>query len=131
VANQLSGNIGQYDIAANGALSPKTPPTVAAGTSTSAITVSPDGNSVYATNAGMTGLVRQYDVAANGTLSPKTPETLPTGERTRSGSTSPPTETAHTSRTRPAASPSTTLPSTASSLRSRSATRRPTRPDAQ
>jgi len=73
-------SISQYDVGANGTLSPKSPPTVAAGTTPTALALSPDGKSAYVSNLdGPTanGTISQYDVAADGTLSPKTPAEVP------------------------------------------------------
>jgi DNA-binding beta-propeller fold protein YncE len=62
--------IGQYDVGANGALTPKTPATVPSGGFNIGIAVSPDGSSAYVTDY-MADSVRQFDIAADGTLSPK------------------------------------------------------------
>ena len=68
--------VSQYDVnPLSGALSPKTPPSVAAGPGPEGITVTPDGTSAYATN--IDGTVSQYSVdLASGALSPKTPATV-------------------------------------------------------
>ena len=71
--------VSQFDVGAGGALSPKSPPTVAAGTFPSGVAVSPDGGSVYVTNGGSDS-VSQYDVDAGGALSPKNPATVATGD---------------------------------------------------
>jgi DNA-binding beta-propeller fold protein YncE len=60
----------QFDVGADGTLSPKNPPSVAAGEGPASIVVSPDGRSAYVTNSGSDN-VSQFDVAANGVLSPK------------------------------------------------------------
>jgi YVTN family beta-propeller protein len=60
----------QFDVGAGGTLSPKSPPTVAAGEHAESVAVSPDGKSVYVTNSG-SDTVSQYAVAANGALSLK------------------------------------------------------------
>ena len=77
VANPGSDNVSQYDVAANGALSPKSPATVAAGDYTLGIAVSPDGDSAYVTNSDAS-TIGQYDIGANGELSPKATATIPT-----------------------------------------------------
>ena len=67
----------QFNVAANGALSPKNPPVVAAGDANS-MAVSPDGRSAYVAlqGTGAAGQIAQYNVAANGTLTPKSPATF-------------------------------------------------------
>ena len=79
VANVSSGSVSQYDIGAGGALSPKNPATVAAGTFPNGVAVSPDGGSVYVTNIGDDS-VSQYDIGAGGALSPKNPATVAAGD---------------------------------------------------
>jgi DNA-binding beta-propeller fold protein YncE len=80
--------ISQYSIGAGGALSPLSPPTVSAGPSNlagpTAIAVSPDGKSAYATCIVTTdtsvSAVCQYNVdPLTGALSPKTPLTVAAG----------------------------------------------------
>jgi DNA-binding beta-propeller fold protein YncE len=78
VANHDSNNVSQYDVGAGGALTPKSPATVPAGTGPVGVAVSPDGRSVYVTND-FSGNVSQYDIGAAGELSPKTPPTVPAG----------------------------------------------------
>jgi DNA-binding beta-propeller fold protein YncE len=68
--------VSQYDVGPEGTLSPKNPPTVAAGDFPTNVAVSPDGRSVYVPNA-HTHDVSQYDVGAGGRLSPKNPPTVP------------------------------------------------------
>ena len=60
----------QFDVGTNGTLSPKSPPTVAAGQQPGEVAVSPDGQTVYVTNSA-SDTVSQFGVSANGTLSPK------------------------------------------------------------
>src|SRR5436190_2152195 len=67
--------VSQYDVGAGGALSPKSPPTVAAGYGPFGVAVNPDGDSVYVGNLG-SDTVSQYDVGAGGALSPKSPPTV-------------------------------------------------------
>lgn len=69
--------IGQYDVAAGGALSAKTPATVPGGADPTLLTVSPDNRSVYVSNF-FDATVSQYTAAADGTLSAKTPATVAT-----------------------------------------------------
>jgi DNA-binding beta-propeller fold protein YncE len=84
-----SNTVSQYTVdPLTGALSPKTPASVAAGsalTTPHGIAVSPSGTSVYVTNrAGdfMPGTVSQYTVdPLSGTLSPKTPSSVAAGEQ--------------------------------------------------
>src|SRR5437016_4224143 len=70
VTNLASNNVSQYDGGAGGALTPKSPATVAAGSSPAGVAVSPNGASVYVTNNGSNS-VSQYDVGAGGALTPK------------------------------------------------------------
>ena len=70
--NAFLGSVSQYDVAADGTLSPKTAPTVFARRQPSGIVVSPDGASVYVANS-FSANVSQYDVGAGGALSPKGP----------------------------------------------------------
>ncbi len=73
------GGVSQYDAGPGGALSPKSPATVAsAGLGPTAVAVSPDGKSVYVTNYASFN-VSQYNVGAGGKLSPKTPATVAAG----------------------------------------------------
>ena len=72
-------SVSQYDVGAGGALSPKSPATVAAGGLPYGVAVSPDGESVYVTNAEQRHSVSQYDVGAGGALSPKSPATVAAG----------------------------------------------------
>ena len=75
----LSGfSVSQYDVGAGGALSPKSPATVATGRYPSGVAVSPDGGSVYVPSE-LDDSVFQYDVGAGGALSPKSPATVATG----------------------------------------------------
>src|SRR5512133_776760 len=79
----VQGYVSQFDIGADGTLSPKNPATVAAGYYPGAVAMSPDGKSLYVTaNSGPPGYVGQifqYDVGAGGALSPKSPPTVATG----------------------------------------------------
>ena len=80
VTNAESDTVSQYDVGAGGTLTPKTPATVAAGTSPDAVAVSPDGESVFVANFNSDN-VSQYDVGAGGTLTPKSPATVAAGFR--------------------------------------------------
>jgi DNA-binding beta-propeller fold protein YncE len=63
----------EYDVGADGTLSPKNPPVVdTGGNNPYAVAVSPDGKDVYVVNDSPASLA-QYDVGPNGALSPKTP----------------------------------------------------------
>ena len=82
VANVGSGTVSQFDVGFSGALSPKNPATVLAGTSPQGVAVSPDGNSVYVTNSPLPqgkGTVSQYSVGAFGALVPKSPAMVSAG----------------------------------------------------
>ena len=50
VTNFDGDSVSQYDVGAGGALSPKSPATVAAGIVPLGVAVSPDGGSVYVAN---------------------------------------------------------------------------------
>jgi 6-phosphogluconolactonase len=77
--NGFAGNqIDQYDIAADGSLSPKSPPTVATGDYPRGLALAPDGRSLYAANFG-SDEVAQYTVGSGGALSPKSPPTVSVG----------------------------------------------------
>jgi DNA-binding beta-propeller fold protein YncE len=60
--------VSQYDIGADGRLTPKSPPAVAAGDLPSDIAISPDGKSVYVPNS-VSEQVLQYNVGSEGRLS--------------------------------------------------------------
>ena len=69
-----NASVSQYDIAANGTLSPKSPPFIdSCGSMADHLAVSPDGKSLYVGTGDDCDLIDQYDIAANGTLSPKSP----------------------------------------------------------
>jgi 6-phosphogluconolactonase (cycloisomerase 2 family) len=74
------GNVMQYDIdQATGALTAKTPATVAAGSGPYGIAVNADSKSVYVVSQGANSVL-EYDVnATTGALSPKTPASVATG----------------------------------------------------
>ena len=77
-SSDISGSVAQFDVGAGGVLSPKSPATVATGTSPFGVAVSPDGGSVYVTN--LPSSVSQYDVGPGGVLSPKSPATVAAGD---------------------------------------------------
>jgi DNA-binding beta-propeller fold protein YncE len=92
VANsQASPQVGisQYDVdPSSGALTPKTPATVASAPFAWDIAVTPDGTSAYVAN--QDGLVSQYDIdPQSGALSPKTPATVDAGVGSQSLAVSP------------------------------------------
>jgi len=68
-------------VGAGGALAPKAPETVPAGTHPVGVGVSPDGGSIYVADEGEkgAGVVFQYDVTPSGALSPKSPATVAAG----------------------------------------------------
>jgi DNA-binding beta-propeller fold protein YncE len=73
------GSVSQYGIGAGGLLAPLSPSTVAAGSNSEALAVSPKGDSLYVANASSDN-VSQYDVGAGGALSPKSPATVAAGD---------------------------------------------------
>jgi DNA-binding beta-propeller fold protein YncE len=84
VAN-LGGTVSQFNIdPVTGALSPKTPASVAGGTLPAAVAVRPDGKSAYVANANLppqpNGAVSQFSIdPLTGALSPKSPASVPAG----------------------------------------------------
>jgi DNA-binding beta-propeller fold protein YncE len=73
------GTISQYDVGADGALVPKSPPAVAdTGSFPGGLAVSADGGSVYVLNGGSDD-VSQYTVSAGGALVPKIPPRVAAG----------------------------------------------------
>jgi DNA-binding beta-propeller fold protein YncE len=68
----------QYDVAADGRLTPKSPPMTWAGGAPYAIAVHPGGTTAYVTEL-RRGLVLQYDIAADGRLVPKSPPAVAAG----------------------------------------------------
>jgi DNA-binding beta-propeller fold protein YncE len=77
------GSVSQYNVGADGSLSPKQPNTVPAGSNPADVAVSPDGQSVYVTDSGAQGsgggALYQFDVGARGTLSAKAPPSVAAG----------------------------------------------------
>ncbi len=70
--------VSQYTIGANGALTPMTPATVAAGTGSQSIAADPSGKFAYTANWKSNNL-SLYSIGANGALTPMTPATLSAG----------------------------------------------------
>ena len=79
-----SGYVSQYDVGPGGALSPKGPAKVAAGSRAKSVTVSPDGQSVYVIDK-YEGTISQYDVGAGGVLSPGTKTSVVTPDELAAG----------------------------------------------
>ena len=79
VTNARSASVSQYDVAANGSLSPKTPASVAAGPTPVGIAVSPDGANAYVADQVASGSIAQFSIGADGTLSALDPALVPTG----------------------------------------------------
>jgi DNA-binding beta-propeller fold protein YncE len=74
VVNQTSGTVSQFDIAADGTLSPKTPISVTSGSSPLSVAVAPDSRHVYVVNQGdRTVSVFGADAAGALTLSSTAP----------------------------------------------------------
>jgi 6-phosphogluconolactonase (cycloisomerase 2 family) len=81
VVNQRANDgqfVSQYDLAANGSLTPKTPPTVPSVATPKMLALSSDGHSAYVPNQG-SGDVAQFTVAPDGTLTAKSPATVAAG----------------------------------------------------
>jgi DNA-binding beta-propeller fold protein YncE len=76
----MPGRVLQYDIdPTSGALSLKTPASLATGLVPTSVAVAPDGKSIYVTNR-RDSTVSQYTIdAVSGALSPKTPATVASG----------------------------------------------------
>ena len=68
----VRGRVLQFTAGADGALSPKSPPSVTAGMDPFDLAISPDGLSVYATDSGLAGRVLQFTAAVDGRLAPST-----------------------------------------------------------
>jgi len=77
--NARSGSVSQYDVLANGSLTPKAPASVAAGSSPVGIAVSPDGANAYVANQVSQGRVTQFSIGADGALAPLDPSSIVTG----------------------------------------------------
>jgi 6-phosphogluconolactonase (cycloisomerase 2 family) len=87
--HQNEYTIRQFDISANGLLSPKSPAAVPGGESPSDLVISPDGKSLYAAaptphgdlDPPVAGKVAQFSIGTDGRLEPKSPFTV-AAERT-------------------------------------------------
>ncbi len=77
VANQLSDDVSQYGIEANGTLSALSPATVAAGSNPRSVTAGPTGEFVYVVNRLRSDAVFHYRIEASGTLTARS--TRPAG----------------------------------------------------
>jgi DNA-binding beta-propeller fold protein YncE len=74
-----NSDVSQYDRAGSGALTPKTIPTIPAGSAPNAVAVTPDGKNVYVVNKGGNN-ISQYSIdATTGSLLPESPPTVATG----------------------------------------------------
>jgi DNA-binding beta-propeller fold protein YncE len=71
-----SAAVGQFDVQADGALTPKNPPTVPTESGPQGLAVSPDGRSVYVANT-FGNSISQYNASPDGALAPKSPTSLP------------------------------------------------------
>jgi len=89
-----NGLVSQYDIAADGTVTPKAATSVAAGTTALAVAVNPDGRSAYVANFD-DNTISQYDVGTDGALTPKSPATVATGAEPASIAVSPDGRTAY------------------------------------
>jgi 6-phosphogluconolactonase (cycloisomerase 2 family) len=78
-APQTPGDLLQYDIGANGRLSPKNPFAAGNDPNADAVAVGADSRSVYVVESGY-NTVSQYDADAQGQLFPKSPTTVPAGD---------------------------------------------------
>jgi DNA-binding beta-propeller fold protein YncE len=81
--------VSQFDVGADGKLTPKSPATVAAGIAPEGVAVSADGKSVYVANNDSNS-ISQYDIGAGGALTPKSPATVAAGNGPRGVALSPP-----------------------------------------
>ena len=79
VTNARSGSVSQYDVLADGSLTPKAPASVVAGPSPVGIAVSPDGANAYVANQASQGRITQFSIGADGALSPLDPSWIVTG----------------------------------------------------
>ncbi len=77
-------NVWQYDVGPSGALSPKSPATVASGDMAYGVAASPDGESVYVTDYTLAD-VWQYDVGPAGRFRPRAPPRFRTTATARGG----------------------------------------------
>jgi DNA-binding beta-propeller fold protein YncE len=94
LVNQSNGTVAQFDIAADGTLSPMTPASVAAGANPLSIAVEPSGHYAYVANYGSdnvlsAGAITQFRLATNGALQALTPATASAGDHPAALSISP------------------------------------------
>ena len=78
VSNSDDGTVSQYGVGTNGALTPLTPATAAAGNVPESIAVDPGGKFAYVVNAA-DGDVAEYSIGAKGILTPLVPATARAG----------------------------------------------------
>jgi 6-phosphogluconolactonase len=88
VTNQDSDSISQYDVLPGGRLTPKSPPTVAAGDVPQELAVRLNGTNVYVANFGSAD-VSQYTVGVGGALFPASPATVAAGPGPQGVATNP------------------------------------------
>jgi DNA-binding beta-propeller fold protein YncE len=74
----IPGRVFQYDVAANGALSAKTPASVTTANIAMRIALTPNGRNAYVTND-FAGVVSRFDIGGDGKLVPESPATINTG----------------------------------------------------
>jgi DNA-binding beta-propeller fold protein YncE len=67
----FAGGTAQFDVGADGSLTPKTPAVHASGSGGEDIQITPDGSHLYIATS--SGLIRQFDVDSNGLISSKDP----------------------------------------------------------
>jgi DNA-binding beta-propeller fold protein YncE len=75
-AYPVQSGVTQFDVGADGTLSPKSPAAIFTSCETVRVVVSPDGKSVYGSGSPDCAFLTQYDVGAGGTLSLKSPAYL-------------------------------------------------------
>lgn len=82
VANYIGLNISQYTIAADGSLTPLSPPEVFAGANPRSIAVDPTGSFAYVANSA-SNLVGQFSIGDDGQLNPLSPASVTAGNDPR------------------------------------------------
>jgi len=75
------GSVSQFAIAADGALVPKTPATVAAGYEPKGLAISPSGDDLYVADSTEAGRIAQFTIGSNGALAAATPSTVAAGRQ--------------------------------------------------
>lgn len=88
VTDTENSTVLQFDVAANGTLTLKTPPTVQTGRVPAGIAVTSDGKGVYVSDFS-DNRVSQYDIGPGGALTPTIPATVPTGSEPEGVAVSP------------------------------------------